>query len=77
MCSAFKFDQKKKKKKIMKKKKNRKKKKKKKKKKWLTRKTFAKKVKKMVKVQVSTISLNQKRSNIYNWSIENEMKCWK
>ena len=51
--------------------------KKKKKKKWLTRKTFAKKVKKMVKVQVSTISLNQKRSNIYNWSIENEMKCWK
>ena len=51
--------------------------KKKKKKKWLTRKTFAKKVKKMVKVQVSAISLNQKRSNIYNWSIENEMKCWK
>ena len=51
--------------------------KKKKKKKWLTRKTFAKKVKKMVKVEVSTISLNQKRSNIYNWSIENEMKCWK
>ena len=51
--------------------------KKRKEKKWLTRKTFAKKVKKMVKVQVSTISLNQKRSNIYNWSIENEMKCWK
>ena len=40
--------------------------KKKKEKKLLTRKTFAKKVKKMVKVQVSTISLNQKRSNIYN-----------
>ena len=34
---------------------------------------FRKKCKKFVKVQVSTIHLNQKRSNTYNRSIENKI----
>ena len=34
---------------------------------------FRKKVKKSVKVQVSTIRLNQKRSNTCNQSIENKI----